>query len=315
LNPDTASTRSDAGAIPGKAVGFDAPTRLPRDRVEHRRWQAANQAWWQRAPMRYDWREELGHLPGSLAYFEEIDRRFLETVRAYLPDRTRPFDAIIPYGALCDRTVLEIGVGHGTHAQLLSPCCRSYVGIDLTTAAAEMTARRLSLLDLPGQILQMDAEALAFRDESVDYVWSWGVLHHTADTGRALDEVHRVLRPDAACTLMVYYRSWWSYHICGVLRRILLGRGDGGVHAAVQDSTDGAIARFYTPRDWLAMTRGRFTVTKFAVYGQKSDLVPLPYGRLKNWVMALLPNALARLLTSTLRMGTFLVIDMRKAAA
>jgi SAM-dependent methyltransferase len=265
--------------------------------------------------MRYDWREDIGHPPGGLAYFDEIDRRFLESARAFLPDRARPFDAVIPYGALRDATVLEIGIGQGTHAQLLSPGCRSYFGIDLTAAAVEMTSRRLRLRSLPGRILQMDAEALAFCDESVDYVWSWGVLHHTADTGRALNEVHRVLRAGGACTLMVYYRSWWSYHVCGVLRRLLLGDRDGGTHAAIQCSTDGAIARFYRPCDWLAMTRGQFTVTKFAIYGQKSDLVPLPYGRLKRGMMALVPNALARFLTSTLRMGTFLVVDMRKPVA
>lgn len=297
-----------------KVSGFDAPTRLPRDQDERRHWQAANQAWWECAPMRYDWRTELGCLPGTRAYFEEIDRRFLGSARCYMPERARPFDAVIPFAALHDRAILEIGVGQGTHAQLLSGCAKSYTGIDLTPSATEMTSRRLHLFGLPGRILQMDAEALAFHDESFDYVWSWGVLHHTADTARALSEVHRVLRPGGTCAVMVYYRSWWSYYVCGALRRMFVCRDGGeiGLHRAIQNGTDGAIARFYRPAEWRAATRDLFAVTKIAIYGQKSDLVPLPYGRLKDWLMRLLPDPLARFLTNSFRMGTFLVVQMRK---
>jgi SAM-dependent methyltransferase len=299
--------------MPAKAAEFDTPTRLPRDQDERRRWQVANQAWWERTPMRYDWREGLDQPPGSRGYFEEIDRRFLGSARGYMPERAIPFDAVIPFATLAGRDVLEIGVGQGTHARLLARHCKSYVGIDLTVAAAEMTARRFRLFDMPGLVLRMDAEALALREASFDYVWSWGVLHHTADTRRALSEICRVLRPGGACTVMVYYRSWWSYFACGLLRWLCLrGAAGRGVHGAIQNGTDGAIARFYTPADWQAVTRGLFEVTETAVYGQKSDLFPLPYGRLKRRLMALLPDSAARFLTSTLRMGSFLVVQMHK---
>ena len=33
--------------------------------------------------MRYDWRDEIAELPGTEAYFREIDRRFLSSVRKY----------------------------------------------------------------------------------------------------------------------------------------------------------------------------------------------------------------------------------------
>lgn len=307
-------TTIERSTAAGKADGFDAPTRLPRDSDERQCWQEANRAWWEHAPMRYDWRESLGDTPGNAAYFEEIDRRFLGAARAYMPPRAIPFDAVIPFGTLHDCSVLEIGVGQGTHARLLASHCKFYAGIDLTTNATSMTSRRMRLAGQPSSIARMDAELLAFRDESFDYVWSWGVLHHTADTRRALCEAHRVLRPGGTCTLMVYYRSWWSYHACGLLRRLFLNRSSAGrgVHRAVQEGTDGAIARFYTPRDWLALTDDLFNKTKFSFYGQKTDLVPLPYGRLKRRLTALLPDPFARFLTGTLRMGSFLVVHMCK---
>jgi SAM-dependent methyltransferase len=296
-----------------KTPGFDGPTRLPRDQDERRRWQSANRAWWERTPMRYDWRKQLIPTTGSAAYFEEIDRRFLSAARSFMP---LPFDALIPFDALAERDVLEIGIGQGTHAQLLSPRCKSYTGIDLTAAATEMTARRFHLFCLPGAVFRMDAEALAFRDESFDYVWSWGVVHHTADTARALAEIRRVLRPGGECTLMVYYRSWWSYYLFGLLRWLFLRRGGStnSLHTAIQRGTDGTIARFYTPTDWRTLAGGLFAIDDFAVYGQKSDVVPLPASRLKDRLMAMLPDPLARVLTHTMRMGSFLVIQMRKPA-
>ena len=70
-----------------KAPGFDRPAQLPRDEAERRRWQAANKAWWEAAPMRYDWREQLAQNPGSEAYFKEIDRRFFA---ALVPAQAAP---------------------------------------------------------------------------------------------------------------------------------------------------------------------------------------------------------------------------------
>lgn len=266
--------------------------------------------------MRYDWREQLGAVPGSAAYFDELDRRFLGAARSFMPERALPFDAVIPFARLTESDVLELGVGQGTHAQLLSPRCKSYTGVDLTAAATEMTARRLRLFGLPGAVARMDAEALAFGDESFDFVWSWGVLHHIADTSHALREIHRVLRPHGECTLMVYYRSWWSYYLCGLLRQLFLRRpGEKAtLHAAIQNGTDGALARFYTPADWRIAAGRLFAISGVGVYGQKSDVVPLPAGRLKSRLVALLPDSLGRFLTGTLRMGSFLVIRMRKAS-
>src|SRR5207244_12092141 len=111
-------------------------------------------------PMRDDGRESLGESSGSSAYFDEIDRRFLASVRSFMPWRRIPFDAVIPFGELYNRDVLEIGVGHGTHAQLLSAYCQSFTGIDLTRTATAMTAKRLRLFAAPGNVVQMDAECM-----------------------------------------------------------------------------------------------------------------------------------------------------------
>src|SRR5258708_23209488 len=41
--------------------GFADPTALPAGPDEQRLWQEANRSWWQRHPMRYDWRDRVDH--------------------------------------------------------------------------------------------------------------------------------------------------------------------------------------------------------------------------------------------------------------
>jgi SAM-dependent methyltransferase len=306
-------TNFSRAAFGSKAAGFDSPIQLPCSEDQRRQWQAANKAWWESAPMRYDWREELAQTPGSEAYFQEIDRRFFAAARVFLPWRAIPFDTVIPFDDLGDKDVLEIGVGQGTHAQLLASRSKSFVGIDLTMAAAAMTRRRLRLFGIPGTVLQMDGERLALQSNSFDYIWSWGVVHQSADTRRVLAEMHRVLRPGGMCTVMVYYRSWWNYHVSGFLRAVLQGqwRKHGSLHHVSQSATDGAIARYYKPAEWRAATCDLFTLQFMQIYGLKSDVVPLPYGRLKRFIIDKLPDSLARFLTQHARMGSLLVAHMR----
>lgn len=299
-----------------KAKDFDAPTKLPSDDAERAEWQAANKAWWETTPMRYDWRQLIPHEKGTREYYREIDRRFVDSSRDFLPWRDRPFDRLIPYADLPNMDVLEIGVGQGTHAEMIAPHSRSFTGIDLTQAAITSTSQRFTLFGIEGRVLQMDAEAMSFPDASFDYIWSWGVIHHSADTQRVLREMRRVLRPGGRATVMVYHRNWWNFYVvAGLFKGILQGqlRELGDLHRVAQGATDGAIARYYRPREWREVTHGLFDIERVRIYGLKNDVIPLPGGRLKTLVERAVPSLLSRFLTNTLGMGSFLVVDMRRS--
>ena len=97
--------------------------------------------------------------------------------------------------------------------------------------------------------LKMDAEALQFEDNSFDFIWSWGVIHHSANTRKILEEIHRVLKPGGESIIMVYHRSIWSYYIAsGFIQGILLGKlfKYGSLKNLVQNLTDGFTARHYS---------------------------------------------------------------------
>jgi SAM-dependent methyltransferase len=106
------------------------------------------------------------------------------------------------------RHVLEIGVGLGAdHVEWAKAAPRCLVGIDLTRRAVDLTRSRLGLYGLRSSLLTADAERLPFRDDGFDLVYSWGVLHHSPDTPRAIEEVWRVLRPGGRARVMIYHRA------------------------------------------------------------------------------------------------------------
>ncbi len=71
-----------------------------------------------------------------------------------------------------------------------------------------------------------DAEAFPFEDNSFDIIYSWGVLHHTPDTRRAIEEVYRVLRPGGIARIMVYNRYSVVGYVLWLRYALLAGHVD-----------------------------------------------------------------------------------------
>jgi 2-polyprenyl-3-methyl-5-hydroxy-6-metoxy-1,4-benzoquinol methylase len=298
--------------------GFSAPTALPQDPDAAGRWQEANRAWWETHPMCYDWGQAIEPAPRSAEFYREIDQRFFDSVALYMPWREKPFDPLIDFTALERLDVLEIGVGAGTHAELLARHARSFTGIDLTEAAVTLTRERMKLFGLQATVQRMDAEKLQFPGGSFDLIWTWGVIHHSANTREILVQMRRVLRPGGLAIVMVYHRSWWNYYVAAGLCEGIL-KGDlirtRSLHKTMQNRWDGALARFYTIDEWRRLVSDLFEVEAIRIYGQRSEIFPLNVDRLRRWCLRLLvPVPLSRFLTNQCRLGSFLVSFLRKPA-
>jgi hypothetical protein len=142
------------------------------------------------------------------------------------------------------------------------------------------------------------------------------VVHHSSNTERVLQQIARVLRPGGRAVLMVYYRGLYSYYVMnGLFRGVLQGqwRHARSAHEIAQSSTDGAIARFYSAREWREQCGRHLEVTGIRVMGDCANLLPLPAGAFKERVSRLIPNAVTRLLSNDLRMGPYLVSSLVKA--
>lgn len=104
--------------------------------------------------------------------------------------------------------VLEIGVGLGADHQRFAQAGALLCGVDLTERAVRHTRHRMAAFGLSSRVLVGDSENLSFPDGSFDVAYSWGVLHHTPDTPKAILEVHRVLTDGGMARVMIYHK--WS---------------------------------------------------------------------------------------------------------
>jgi len=145
---------------------------------------------------------------GENLYLQQLDRVGYEAQA----QRRYQLEPYIPKFADFDKSqakrVLEIGVGLGADHQRFAQAGADLYGIDLTERAVEHTLRRLATFGLSSRLAVGDAEQLDFPSEHFDVVYSWGVLHHSPNTHKAVAEVWRVLKKGGMARVMVYHK--WS---------------------------------------------------------------------------------------------------------
>jgi len=251
--------------------------------------QLGNKQWWTDHTMSYDWHNEVEATRFSPAWFDAVDRRFIESARLYGTDE-RPFDRIIPFDRLRGADVLEIGCGMGLHTELLCRAGANVTAIDLSPTSVEATSMRLKSKGLSARIQEADAETLPFPSQSFDFVWSWGVIHHSSRTGRVVREIARVCQPTAEVRAMVYNRDGaWAYSI--LVRNHLLRRRflKHSFEETLYHSSDGFTARFYVQEQFEDLFRTFFDGVSSQLLGQESDVMPLPR-HLRRLAIKLLPT-------------------------
>lgn len=132
----------------------------------------------------------------------------------------------------CNKDILEIGVGMGAdHHEWAKSMPNSLTGIDLTPAAIKHTEKRFKTFGLSSNIHLGDAEKLDFNDSSFDMVYSFGVLHHSPKTSKAIKEVHRVLRTNGITRIMIYH----TYSLTGYMLWIRYGLLAGKPFTTLKD--------------------------------------------------------------------------------
>ncbi len=113
--------------------------------------------------------------------------------RHYTPGRTWEALARSTLQLLTVGDVLDVASGDGALAELLAPRSQRYVCLDVSQAALEASAPRLT--NLPNVELQCgDMHDLPFRDRSFDLVVLMQAINYSRDPATAVRESARVLR-------------------------------------------------------------------------------------------------------------------------
>jgi len=115
-------------------------------------------------------------------------------------------------------SVLEVGIGTGLCLARYPHGCR-VVGIDVSHGMLQRAARQVRVRGLRNvELLRMDAQAMAFQDNSFDEVHAYELLEHLGQQGDiwsffgTFAEIHRILRPEGRLAATVpRWDSMWAW--------------------------------------------------------------------------------------------------------
>lgn len=156
--------------------------------------------------------------PFTLAWFNELSqKRYMVYYEYFKPEAEFEYHP--------GEEVLEIGCGIGTDLLEYAKHGAIVTGVDLGPDQVMVTKLNFDLHSLPyKEIREANVEALPFADNTFDLVYCCGVVHHTPNTEKAIQEIYRVLKPDGKAIVLVYARGWKHYLKRCFIRGILKGR-------------------------------------------------------------------------------------------
>ncbi|HPS82864.1 MAG TPA: class I SAM-dependent methyltransferase [Bacteroidales bacterium] len=158
-----------------------------------------------------------GQKTGSKEFFEEAEK-IRYKYHFYLPGLFKWIAEQKPKG-----TLLELGCSMGTDLLQLARQGMIVNGIDLTEEGIKLGEERFEMYGIPANLMVGDAENIPFDDCTFDVVYSFGVLHHTPDTQKSINEARRVLKQDGIAVIMLYNTRSFNY----IIHRILNAPFDG----------------------------------------------------------------------------------------
>lgn len=157
----------------------------------------------------------------SFPGYDDFDTPLELVEKAKRGTYARLLDEQLPLGV----RILDAGCGTGQLSIFLSMVHRTVVGADFSSASLAKAYEFKRRFDLKHVFfVQMDLFAPALRPESFDYVFSNGVLHHTADAYGAFQNLCALLKPTGYITIGLY--NTYGRFFLNVRRCIFRGTGD-----------------------------------------------------------------------------------------
>jgi len=108
------------------------------------------------------------------------------------------------------KLILDAGCGGGRFVSYLNKFGAKIVGIDVRHEGLKMSLKDFKYNNNI-HFAQADLFNLPFKEKSFDFIYSFGVLHHTPDTKKAFQGLVKFLKPGADIAIWVYSKSEKTY--------------------------------------------------------------------------------------------------------
>lgn len=143
---------------------------------------------------------------GSKEYFDEVEKRKY-FVEPHIP-------GFAQFGSWKGKNVLEIGCGIGTDTINFARAGAKVTAVDLSDASLAIAKQRAAVFGLEHQIsfYQANAEELSsvVPLSEYDLIYSFGVIHHTPEPERAINQISRYMGDRSELRIMLYAKQSWK---------------------------------------------------------------------------------------------------------
>ena len=164
-----------------------------------------------------------------------------------------------------NQVILDYGCGAGNDMVgfLEYTNAKKVIGVDISAKALTFASKRLALHRVDLNRVELicisdSTNVMPIEDNSIDYIYCEGVLHHTSDPVSILKEFYRVLKPNCEACIMVYnYDSIWLHLYVAyeqmILQNKFVGMSIYEAFARTTDTEDCPISRCYKPDEFMEM--------------------------------------------------------------
>jgi ubiquinone/menaquinone biosynthesis C-methylase UbiE len=143
---------------------------------------------------------------GTKEYFDEVEKRKY-FVEPHIPDFAQ-------FERWKGKKVLEVGCGIGTDTINFARAGARVTAVDLSDESLSLAKQRAKIFNLEQNVSFYHANSEELSSsvpvEPYDLVYSFGVIHHTPNPGRAIAQIKRYMTPTSELRMMLYAKNSWK---------------------------------------------------------------------------------------------------------